>query len=140
MLNKYALILQRPPNGVSHSTTSQSSTNHLASPPSTYLQPNPSGILMQPLQALDGLLPLSASQTLSVAATNVRNLSFLELCVNTGPHLKSLAEINTGNISTDGALFEAIRKRYLDLRDFRSRFWLLKPAAISFVRVSLILS
>lgn len=95
---------------------------------------------MQPLQVLDNLSTISASQTLSMAASNERDLSFLELCVNTGPHLKSLAEIDTVNISTDGALFQAIRNQYLSLRGFRSRFWLLKPAAISFVRVSLILS
>ena len=94
---------------------------------------------MRPPQVLNNLPPISASQILSVAANNERNLSFLELCVNTGPHLKSLAEIDTRNISTDGALFQAIRKQYLGLRGFRSRFWLLKPAAISFVRVSLIL-
>lgn len=54
--------------------------------------------------------------------------------------IEVLVEIDTGDISTDGAPFQAIRKQYLSLRGFRSRFWLLKPAAISFVRVGLILS
>ncbi|KAH6681483.1 hypothetical protein B0J14DRAFT_556902 [Halenospora varia] len=53
----------------------------------------------------------------------------------TTEEIEVLAEIDTGDISTDGAPFQAIRKQYLSLRGFRSRFWLLKPAAISFVRL-----
>ena len=75
-------------------------------------------------------LPTSSSMISSM------NPSYLELCVNTGAHLKTLGEIDLSGVSTDGALFQAVKKKYLQLRGFRSRFWLLTPASVSFVRVS----
>ncbi len=61
--------------------------------------------------------------------------TYFELCVNTGEHLKSLGEIDVTRISTDGEFFALIKQQYLRLRSFRSRFFLLKPSVISYVRV-----
>jgi hypothetical protein len=139
MLNK-AAILKCTPDRNSQRTTSQPLTTTLTSPPTAHLpHPNSSNIPKQITHGLSNLTPACALQTASVTANNDLDLSFLELCVNTGPYIKSLAEIDTASISTDGTLFKALRKQYLRLRGFRSRFWLLKPAAISFVRVSLII-
>lgn len=46
-----------------------------------------------------------------------------------------LGEIPTGNISNDKELFKSIRNKYLELRGFRARFWLLKPSAVNYVYV-----
>ena len=62
--------------------------------------------------------------------------TFLELCVNTGEHLKTLGEIDLTSVRCDGELFKMIKEHYLRLRSIRSKFWLLKPATISYVRVS----
>jgi hypothetical protein len=138
-LNKYAAMLKYVPHGDSQRIISQPPTNTLTSPPTAHLQhPNSGNILRQTARDPSNMTPACTSQTPSVTANNDLDLSFLELCVNTGPHLKTLAEIDTGNISTDGALFRALRNQYFRLRGFRSKFWLLKPSAISFVRVSLI--
>jgi hypothetical protein len=139
MLNTAATLKSTPVTN-SQRTTSQPVTTTLTSPPTAHLpQPNSSNIPKQITYGLSNLMPASALQIPSMTANNNLDLSFLELCVNTGPHLKSLAEIDTASISTDGTLFKTLRKQYLRLRGFRSRFWLLKPAAISFVRVSLII-
>lgn len=135
---KKAAILTCTPDGNSPRTTSQPSMTTLPSPPTAHLpHPNSSNTPKQIPHGLGNLMSANALPTMT--ANNNLDLSFLELCVNTGPHLKSLAEINTASISTDGTLFKALRKQYLRLRGFRSRFWLLKPSAISFVRVSLII-
>jgi len=67
---------------------------------------------------------------------NTRISTFLELCVNTGEHLKTLGEIDLTNARCDGDLFGAIQDRYLQIRGYRAKFWLLKPAGVSFVKVS----
>jgi hypothetical protein len=133
----YAAILKYTPDGNIQSSTSQPSATTLTSPPIAHPpQSNVSNSQRQNAYDLSNLTPASTLQTLPMTNNNGLNLSFLELCVNTGPHLKSLAEIDTANISTDGTLFQNLRKQCLRLRGLRSRFWLLKPAAISFVRVS----
>ena len=71
----------------------------------------------------------------SNAAQTSTTASFLELCVNKG-NSKALAEINVTSITTDGDLFRKVKEHYLQLRGFRARFWLLKPAKVSWVRVS----
>ncbi|KAH6665513.1 hypothetical protein B0J14DRAFT_492263 [Halenospora varia] len=143
LLSKYASIPKHTPSGSSPSTTSQSRSSTMNSPPPIHLQhSNSANFTIQSAHTLNNMTPASTLQSLSGTTlsgsinANV-NLSFLELCVNTGPHLKSLAEIDTAHISTDGALFKSLRQQYLNLRGFRSRFWLLKPAAVSFVRFSL---
>lgn len=74
--------------------------------------------------------------SLSSRNNSVRISTFLELCVNTGEHLIELGEIDLSRVRCDGDLFAAVRKRYHEIRGFRVRFWLLKPKAISYVRVS----
>jgi hypothetical protein len=75
--------------------------------------------------------PIGASNTAQTSITPY----FLELCVNKG-NSKALAEINVTSITTDGELFRKVKEHYLQLRSFRARFWLLKPAKVSWVRVS----
>ncbi|KAE9376187.1 hypothetical protein N431DRAFT_334440, partial [Stipitochalara longipes BDJ] len=60
--------------------------------------------------------------------------SYLELCINTGEYTKTLSEIDLRDVGCDGELFHRIRKDYCRLRGLRSRFWLLKPSAVHFVR------
>lgn len=61
--------------------------------------------------------------------------NFLELCVNTGEHLKELGEIDLTAAQHDGDMFGAVRENYFRMRGRRSKIWLVKPAAVSFVRV-----
>ena len=77
----------------------------------------------------------NTQSSFSSTSSSMREAKFLELCVNTGEHLKELGEIDLTNATCDGDLFGAVRERYLQIRGFRSKFWLLKPATVSFVRV-----
>jgi hypothetical protein len=83
-----------------------------------------------------GSLSATNPSSFSTMSSSMPTAKFLELCVNTGEHLKELGEIDLTNATCDGDLFGAVRERYLQIRGFRSKFWLLKPAAVSFVRVS----
>lgn len=89
-----------------------------------------------------GIPSSNAPQTLigagSTAATvpTPSNRKFFELCVNSGKYLKTLGEIDISSINTDGEFFSTVKAHYLRLRSFRSRFWLLKPVNVSYVRVS----
>jgi hypothetical protein len=65
---------------------------------------------------------------------------FFELCVNTSEHLKTLGEIDLSKAQCDGDLFSAIQERYVKIRGWRSKYWLLKPAKISYVRVCILQS
>lgn len=74
-----------------------------------------------------------------------QSCKYLELCVNTGEFHKTLAEITISAqsstkcsaITTDGELFKAIKDQYLRVRGFRAQhFFLLKPTAVQFVKVS----
>ena len=78
----------------------------------------------------------TSSSTQSSGQPVTLDATFLELCVNTGEHLKTLGEIDLTNVRSDGDMFNAIKEHYLRLRSFRSKFWLLKPAAVNYVRVS----
>jgi len=80
----------------------------------------------------------SASGASSKASVPSSNPVFLELCVNAGQYLKSLGEIDLSNIRTDGDFFSVVKEHYLLLRSFRSKFWLLKPSTISYVRVRIL--
>jgi hypothetical protein len=64
------------------------------------------------------------------------NSVYLELCVNAGRFLKTLGEIDLSTITTDGDFFSTVKEHYLRLRSFRTKFWLLKPSSVSYVRVS----
>ena len=81
----------------------------------------------------------SRNQFQAVTAQRLSN-SFLELCVNSGDGLKSLDEICTTEIKSDGDLFQRVRTRYSELRGHRSRFFLLKPRYVHYVKVSRLLS
>ncbi|KAL8755981.1 MAG: hypothetical protein Q9184_004644 [Pyrenodesmia sp. 2 TL-2023] len=98
--------------------------------------------------------PTSSSQTASsppsvsasASSSPGPNLSplierYLELCINTGEYDVTLAEIHittpTTLITSDGQLFEEIKKRYHEHRGFllTHRWSLLKPTQVHFVRV-----
>lgn len=83
---------------------------------------------------------LGARNQLHAAANNVSGVinmkKYLELCVNTGEFHKSLGEIEVTGVCSDGLLFQKIKKKYLDLRSYRARFFLLQPTAVQFVQVS----
>jgi hypothetical protein len=66
--------------------------------------------------------------------------SYLELCINTGEYTKTLREIDLRNVGCDGELFKEIRNEYYRARNFKSRFRLLKPSGVHFVRVSICLT
>jgi hypothetical protein len=63
------------------------------------------------------------------------NQAYLEVCINTGEYTKTLSEIDLKDVGCDGELFKRIRSEYSRLRSFRSRFWLLKPSGVHFVKV-----
>jgi hypothetical protein len=78
--------------------------------------------------------------TSSMTSNNSSSLSrqaYLELCINTGEYTKTLREIDLRNVGCDGELFKEIRNEYSRARNFKSRFWLLKPSGVHFVRVSI---
>ncbi|RDW63555.1 hypothetical protein BP6252_11100 [Coleophoma cylindrospora] len=78
----------------------------------------------------------STTDLSSLSSSNMSTPQFLELCVNTGEHLKELGEIDLTSATCDGDLFGAVQERYLQIRGFRSKLWFLKPARISYVRFS----
>lgn len=63
---------------------------------------------------------------------------YVEICVNTGKHFQRLAEIDVANHKTDGELFRWIRKRYSELRGWRTKWqYFLRPQAMSYVEFAL---
>lgn len=82
--------------------------------------------------------PLIGTDSTASTAVTLSNSKFFELCVNSGKFLKTLGEIDVSSIDTDGKFFSIVKAHYLRLRSFRSRFWLLKPVNVSYVRVSLL--
>jgi hypothetical protein len=82
-----------------------------------------------------GSVSSTNASTFSSSSSNTSTPNFLELCVNTGEHLKELGEIDLTYAKCDGNLFGVVQERYRQIRGYRSKFWLLKPAAVSFVRV-----
>lgn len=77
----------------------------------------------------------SPQSSISSKTSSTQEPNFLELCVNIGEHLKELGEIDLTSATCDGDFFGAVQDRYLQIRGFRSKFWLLRPATVSFVRV-----
>jgi hypothetical protein len=61
---------------------------------------------------------------------------FIELCVNTGEFQRQLAEIDVSSVESDAQLFDRIRERYREVRSFRAKYFLLKPADVHFVQFS----
>jgi hypothetical protein len=89
--------------------------------------------------SLSTLLGSTSSMTSNLGSTLSRQ-SYLELCINTGEYTKTLREIDLRNVGCDGELFKEIRNEYSQARNFKSRFWLLKPSGVHFVRVSICLT
>lgn len=79
---------------------------------------------------------LASSSSLNIGRSSAPNQAFLELCINTGEHTKTLSEIELSGVGCDGELFNRIRSEYSRLRRFRSRIWLIKPSGVHFVKVS----
>lgn len=60
------------------------------------------------------------------------------MCVNTGQHYQRLAEIDVSKHKTDAELFRWIRKRYRELRGWRTEWqYFLRPQAMSYVEFAL---
>lgn len=82
---------------------------------------------------------LTALKSSSAGSSNCISVfpeeSYLEVCINTGEYTKILSEIDLRHIRCDGTLFKTLRKEYFQHRGFRSKFWLLKPSRVDFVRV-----
>jgi hypothetical protein len=63
---------------------------------------------------------------------------YVELCVNTGQHYQRLAEIDVARHKTDADLFRWIRKRYGELRGWRTKWqYFLRPQSMSYVEFAL---
>jgi len=135
-LDEYAAILKATPIHTSENTTPQTPPSGIPVPPAVYLQNlNSPDMTNRTIHQLQSSASLDSTLSMAASSGGTFNPSFLELCVNTGAHVKTLGEIDLTIVSTDGAMFRAIKERYLALRGFRSKFWLLKPTAVSFVRV-----
>ena len=85
-------------------------------------------------QSLDAQSRCHASASHNVSDV-IRMKKYLELCINTGEFQISLGEIEITGVCSDGLLFRMIKKKYLDLRSHRARYFLLKPTAVQFVQV-----
>jgi hypothetical protein len=138
-VNELAAILQLP---ISSSSCTNGSYNmselhdvqmprpaHLASRTLSSSTDSSSG------SSLSTLLGSTSSMT-SNLSSNFSRQSYLELCINTGEYTKTLREIDLRSVGCDGELFKEIRNEYSRARNFKSRFWLLKPSGVHFVRVS----
>jgi hypothetical protein len=62
---------------------------------------------------------------------------YFQLCVNTGEHTISLAEIDLTKVQSDSQLFQKIWRKYCDIRGHGIRRCFLKPTDVHFVHVSL---
>ena len=143
-LDKSSAILQAT---TPSTTTSVQQTIKLQSPARTLTAPSharssssASTTSRSESRIFSGSESLNSTDASSISSTGdtTRITTFFELCVNTGEHLKTLGEIDLTNARCDGDLFGAIQERYLSLRGHRAKFWLLKPAAVSYVRVRII--
>lgn len=79
---------------------------------------------------------VGSNSSLSTPIPPPTNQAYLELCVNTGKYSKTLSEINLRGVSCDGELFRRIRAEYSRLQPFKSKIWLMTPAAVHFVKFS----
>jgi hypothetical protein len=134
-VNKLAAILQRPVYPAALAAGSNRSLQTVQPVASTRtcrteFESNRAGSRNPPTSM--GTASGVANQTTSNHPIN----QYFELCINTGEYTKTLAEINLQKVGCDGELFKRIRSEYTRLRRFRSRFWLLKPSGVHFVRVS----
>ena len=60
---------------------------------------------------------------------------FLELCINTGGYVTSLGEIEISAGTSDGDLFDRIRKKYRELRGRSYKRMLMHPVEVHYVKV-----
>ncbi|EHK19706.1 uncharacterized protein TRIVIDRAFT_14315, partial [Trichoderma virens Gv29-8] len=85
----------------------------------------------------------SSKTAVSTGSTDASSIDiiqpkFLALCINTGGMYKTLAELDTSRINSDGEAFSQMKKAYLQYRGMRSRLrFLIKPVTVEFVRFTL---
>jgi hypothetical protein len=103
--------------------TAGSSTSTSSGVSTDASNPSPTSTLLGSLSSSSILDPTFSTPT------------FFELCVNAGIFVKSLAEIDLRAVRSDGEFFQAVKEHYFRLRSYRSRFWLLRPSSVSYVRV-----
>ena len=94
----------------------------------------PSSSSTQPSGSSPTLLGSVSSSSTSIISHPL-NQAYFEVCINTGEYTKTLSEIDLRDVGCDGELFKRIRSEFTRLRSFRSRFWLLKPSGVHFVKV-----
>lgn len=102
-------------------------------PPSSSNQSSISPSSSQSQSSISSNSSMTSSSSLAVSHAG----SYLEVCINTGEYTKTLSEIDLRNIECDGQLFQTMRREYSRLRGFRSKFWLLQPSRVDFVRVNM---
>ncbi len=61
---------------------------------------------------------------------------YAELCINHGRNQQRLGEIEVSAFASVGRLFREIRRKYEEVRGFRSKYLLVEPVDIKFVQVS----
>ena len=84
-----------------------------------------------------GHIPIPATQTSSQPGPPViTQPKYLELCINHGKLERRLGEVDVSNINSDGQLFRQIKRTYDTVRGYRSKWFLLEPTSIQFVKVS----
>lgn len=76
----------------------------------------------------------SAVATSDHLVTRSKAPEYLELCVNYGQWQRRLGEIDVSCLSNDGQVFEAMRKKYTELRRSKTSYFL-EPMDVRYVRV-----
>ena len=141
-MHKLAAILQRPnyPSCGSSAKSSHcmDSLNAIQVPGAAHVSKRTGSVSSAESSAGSSSSTLLGSSNSSCSTEpDLSHHSYLEVCINTGEYTKTLSEINLDHIRCDGQLFRRIRSEYVRLRSYRSRFWLLRPSGVHFVRVSI---
>lgn len=132
-------------NPASTSVSAQTSQTNPISAPAPALQPlsssNVSRISSDPQDGVSSWVTNRSNRYAPQTLNSPLVEKYLELCVNTGEHGVSLAEIKISTkdnrITSDGQLFDEIRRGYKNIRSsFKAhRFNLFKPIRVNFIQV-----
>lgn len=93
------------------SLAGSSSNSNLSAPPVTHLSSTraPDRHYLSDIGTPNDSATLSAEIVASLADISPR---YLELCINTGSYVKTLAEIDISNVNSDGELFQKLANVY----------------------------
>ncbi|KAL7946974.1 hypothetical protein V8C42DRAFT_298971 [Trichoderma barbatum] len=127
-LDALELSLQAPAEGTSTSNSSDSEQ-------SVRTQANPRHMSSRSSSSSRTALSTGSTDASSIDIIQPR---YLALCIDTGGIYKTLAELDTSPINSDGEAFLQMKKAYLQYRGVRSRLhFLIKPVTVEFVRFTL---